>query len=224
LPISTFLAARVKERAPGKPFLKIPILSDTTEPWPTKNNLPIPSFLYCGSGTYLELIRFILDSFTLVANTATFIDLVVSGDPKEMEAFDELIVNHPLKDQIRTYSNLSYAHLCQLYVDATALLIPLRASIQDQARFPHKIGEYLASGNPVITTNYGEIPFYFEDLETALVAKEYSPSSFAEKMIYVLDHPEQATQIGLRGKKFAGVEFAYEKHGLALLSFIETMR
>ena len=75
------------------------------------------------------------------------------------------------------------------YKNAKALLIPLRPITQDEARFPHKIGEYLASGNPAISTNYGEIKHYFKDQETMLIADSYQINDFAGKMQYILDFP-----------------------------------
>ena len=52
-----------------------------------------------------------------------------------------------------------------MYKNATAHLIPLSNSIQDTARFPNKISEYLASAKPIITTDVGEIKHYFKDMD-----------------------------------------------------------
>ena len=224
LPISDFLAARITDESPGKPFLKIPILSDSSNSFPKKLIHENGAFVYCGSATYIELIKFILDSFALVTHHNKRLHLVVSGDPVEMDIFYNLVYTHPANEHITTFSQIPFAELCQLYRDASALLIPLRPTIQDQARFPHKIGEYLASGNPIVTTNYGEIATYFTDMETALIAEEYTPESFALKMTYVIEHPDIAARIGRAGEKLAGKEFAYEKHGRALLSFIKSLR
>ena len=71
------------------------------------------------------------------------------------------------------FSNLTNRALNDLYKNAIALLIPLRPTLQDEARFPHKIGEYLASGNPVISTNYGEVKHYFQDGHDMLIASRY---------------------------------------------------
>ena len=69
------------------------------------------------------------------------------------------------------------------YVGASALLIPIEDTVQDYARFPHKIGEYLASGNPIISTNYGEMKNnkVFVDEESVLIASDYNTELFAEK-------------------------------------------
>ena len=103
-----------------------------------------------------------------------------------------------------------------------ALLIPLRPTIQDEARFPHKIGEYLASGNPVIATNYGEIKYYFEDKKNMLIADDYDIKKFAAKMKYVLEFPNEAKVIGLKGKEVALENFNYKTFGAKIDNFLET--
>ena len=100
-------------------------------------------------------------------------------------------------------SNVSDKELSVLYKNATGLLIPLRPNIQDEARFPHKFGEYLISGNPVITTNYGEVKYYFKDMVNALIAEIYDEKAFAEKMYYVITNPSECSIIGQNGKKVA---------------------
>ncbi|NND34450.1 MAG: glycosyltransferase [Saprospiraceae bacterium] len=223
LPISTYLTDRVSNRAPGKPFLKIPILSDFSVDFPQRSLKENRAFVYCGSATYLELISFTLEAFDLLDHPSKKLHLVISGDKTEMEEFYQLIEACPAKESIEIFSRISYKELCQLYADALALLIPLRPTVQDEARFPHKIGEYLASGNPIVTTDFGEVKIYFRDMITALVANEYTPEAFSVKMKFVLDHPEDAQKIGSAGRQLAGKEFAYEKHGQSLLSFMKSL-
>jgi glycosyltransferase involved in cell wall biosynthesis len=99
----------------------------------------------------------------------------------------------------------------------------MRPTLQDAARFPHKIGEYLAAGNPIITTNFGEIVHYFQNEETALIAEEYDVSQYADKMLFVLNNPEKAKEIGLKGKEMGLREFDYLQYGPRLLNFFRKL-
>ena len=112
----------------------------------------------------------------------------------------------------------------QKYRQALALLIPLRDTIQDRARFPHKIGEYLASGVPIVTTRYGEIEHYFTDGENAIVSKSYDLQEYADKMKYVLDYPAEARKIGEKGRELGKQIFDYRKQGTSLLNFIQSLQ
>ena len=95
--------------------------------------------------------------------------------------------------------------------------------MQDKARFPHKIGEYVASGNPIITTNVGEIGHYFQHKKTALISDEYKASSFMKLMKYVLDNPAEAKKIGENGKELGLKEFNYLNQGQKLKSFLQSI-
>ena len=62
--------------------------------------------------------------------------------------------------QVKVFRNVNHSDIPGHYKPAKALLIPMRPTLQDAARFPHKIGEYVASGNPMISNNFGEVACY----------------------------------------------------------------
>lgn len=139
--------------------------------------------------------------------------LVVSGQKKFMDELRDHIAQSRYPDKISVMSFLPEDLLYRQYAGASALLIPLRPIIQDIARFPHKIGEYLASGNPVISTNFGEAKFYFKHLENMLLADRYDEHDFAEQMKYVIDHPDESEKIGENGYRFCKQHFDYLLYG-----------
>ena len=167
-PISEFLINHIKEVSPSKRFLKIPGLTEFEKYNGVEALKSEKYFLYCGNAGYKEIIQFIIDSFELINNSSAFLYLVINGaesDKKEIEGYIQMKMK---KENIKTFSNLSQKELFTLYYNAIALLIPLRPTFQDIARFPHKTGEYLASGNPVISTKYGEVKYYFTDMVNML--------------------------------------------------------
>ncbi len=132
-----------------------------------------------------------------------------------------MIAGSRYANRIKLDVNVAHAEIPARYSKASALLIPLRPTVQDAARFPHKLGEYLASAKPVITTAYGEINNYeFIDEVSALVAKTYDPKQFSEKMQSVLNFPEKAKKIGLKGREMGMVHFDYRKIGREVTDFI----
>ncbi len=225
LPISDRLMHHYKLKSPSKPCLKLPILCDFEKFNKPKSTVEKPYFLYCGSIRYREVFNFIIESYkTLKIDESTKLYMIVSGGTKEETARLEDEINNVFSTQpIKLFTNIPYEKLVYLYTNAIALLIPLRPTIQDTSRFPHKIGEYLASGNPIITTAVGEIMNYFDDGKTALVAEKYDVVSFAEKMKYVIDNPEMSIEIGLKGKELGLREFDYKAHGKRMLSFLNSL-
>lgn len=222
LPISEFLINNFQKVAPQKKYLKIPVLTDIKR----YDGIEILNgqkyFIYCGDAAYNEIIKFIIDSFEKLKAPATFLYLVINGMEKDMLEVRNYIDNSSCKDKIKIFSKLSDKTLSEYYKNAVALLIPLRPTLQDKARFPHKIGEYLASGNPVISTNYGEVTYYFRDMENMLIAERYDVNLFSAKMQFIIDNPADAKEIGIRGKNIVLNIFDYRAMGVVMNEFLNS--
>lgn len=225
LPISDFLLNFVKKHSLGKPSLKIPVLCDFRKFKGVKSTAKENYFIFCGAAGYIEIITFILNAFDLVdTKDEIYLYLVVNGDTKQLLVLSKEIEKINRRDYVKVFSNLSDKSLSELYLDAVGMLIPLRQSIQDKARFPHKIGEYCASGNPILTTNYGEIKTYFVDGLSALIAEHYDAQEFANKMLFVISNPEKANEIGMSGKCVGLMNFNYENYGTNIKEFILSLK
>lgn len=222
-PISEFLINHLNDVSPGKKYLKIPGLTD----FERYNNIEILEeqkyFLFCGAANYSEIIQFIIDSFERLQNNSTFLYLVVNGTENGIMNIRKYVSGNAQKDKIKIFSRLTEKQLFTYYKNAIALLIPLRPTYQDIARFPHKIGEYLASGNPVISTNYGEVKNYFKDMETMLLTDSYDINLFADKMQFVIDNPDIVKKIGIKGKDTALGIFDYRNKATAINDFINAI-
>ena len=92
------------------------------------------------------------------------------------------------------------------------------------AGFPTKLGEYLASGKPVVTTATGGIPRYLRSGVDAFLVHSGDTVAFAETLRYVMSHPEHATEVGLRGRQIALKEFSNVRHGARLIEFIGALQ
>ena len=177
-------------------------------------------FFYCGSAAYFEVANFIIASFELVDAPDVFLYLIVNGWPYQKEKVNQRIEQSTKSSFIKTFSGVSNQEYSRLLFHATGLLIPLRSNVQDTARFPNKIGEYVASGNPMVTTRVGEIAHYFEDNVSAFIAEEYQEGSFAQKMQQLIDHPHEAKAVGIQGRQVGHREFDYKTNGEKMLNFL----
>ena len=208
--ISEFLKGRVFNGRKMKPFVKIPPLVDpglfNRLEKKRENN-----FVFCATTPYLEVIFFVIDAFELLEDNTFKLILIVNGDEHGKEKLKQRIQKSKKSNNILQLSKLPYDKLLNYYLNAAALLIPLRPIIQDEARFPQKIAEYSISGSPIITTKHGEVVNYFEDNVSALIAEKYDLSLFSKKMEYVIKCPEQSKKIGEKGKEI-GMKFFNYKH------------
>jgi len=187
IPISRFLNEHLKKRNKNVQTLIIPPICDFDyfKNIEISNEFNEDYFLYCGSTAYSEVIFFIVNSFEKVKKERpTKLYLVLNGTLSD--ALKVLLDEE--KENIKVFSNLDYVKLIGLYKNALALLIPLRNTPQDEARFPQKICEYLAAEKIIISTNYGEVKHYFKDLKNALIAEEYDELLYAKKMEWLVSN------------------------------------
>jgi len=71
--------------------------------------------------------------------------------------------------------------------------------IQTQAGFPTKLGEYFASGKHIITTDFGDLPRYFRQMEELVMAECGNIEDISSKIRWILQHSDEAEQIRKNG-------------------------
>jgi glycosyltransferase involved in cell wall biosynthesis len=204
LPISTFLINRVERHAPGLPWLRDPGLVDLKRYDGLRRKPSNRYFAFCGYLGYMEVIRFCLHAFEQ-AKTEPDVELhlVVNGAKEDFERLEDEMRNLKKADRVVTYSGISDREVSKIYINAYALLIPLRPTDQDRARFPHKIGEYCGSGRPIITTDVGEVACRFTHGVNAYVTQNYDLAEYAAAIEECLADPARADAVGAAGRKLA---------------------
>ena len=108
----------------------------------------------------------------------------------------------------------------QLLFDASILALARPDSLQAQNGFPTKLGEYLATGNPVVVTSVGEIPEFLNDGENAFLARPDDPEDFAARLSWVADNYEKALLIGQKGKALSEDAFNYSVQAKMALAYM----
>jgi glycosyltransferase involved in cell wall biosynthesis len=99
------------------------------------------------------------------------------------------------------------------------LVLARPANKQAEGGFPTKLGEYLATGNPVVVTNVGEIAEFLKDGVNAFISAPDSSEAFAAKLREALTSTS-ARQIGENGKMLVYNEFNYLTQARKLTDFV----
>ena len=68
--------------------------------------------------------------------------------------------------------------------------------------FPLVLLEAMMFGLPVISTNEGGIPDIVKDGETGFIVEKQKPKQLAEKIKWLIDHPEEVRLMGEKGQKY----------------------
>ena len=212
--VSSFLVARALEYNRRAQIFKLPALAEfkpvACEPTDVDGS-DTTRFLYCGNVGYAEVIDIIIQAYESVCRSGkqAKIDLVliVHGNATQMRLIEGLVARSARS--IRLMTALSEADLFAEYARASVLLAPLRHTVQDQARFPQKVAEYVALARPVITTFVGDNCIYFEPDKSAIFLNEFSVEELAGKMQFAIDNKELIAEVGRQGNAVGRKNFDY---------------
>ena len=224
--LAEWVSAEAKRIHRSVAQIEIPIVVDTAEQRPEPYPDGTPTLVYSASTEYGRAVTFLLKAMPIVWRRHGDCRLVVTG--MRPDVVTDLVTREGLRDTLADGRVVSVGYvdrprLLELHREASALLIPLFDDLRSRARFPTKVGEYLASGRPVVTTDVGETERYLGDAVTAYVATPSDPTSFADRIIEVLDDPARAAAIGQAGRRLAEEDFDYSLHGPALHTFLTSL-
>jgi glycosyltransferase involved in cell wall biosynthesis len=68
--------------------------------------------------------------------------------------------------------------------------------------FPLVLLEAMQFGLPIISSNEGGIPDIVKDSETGFIVEKQKPKQLAEKIKWLIDHPEEVRLMGEKGQKY----------------------
>lgn len=232
LAISAAIEERVNTRSRQLrrllPVMRLPNILDTAQ-FTAPQQLPVslqhdePVFVYCG--TWTRDMRFIFRAFSSLRAAGHSCKLLVLGGwslgateqlhecaSAEGVSAGDLVIAHCVDD----------ATLVACYQSAAALLMPLFDDDRSITRLPNKMGEYLASGRPVITQSVGDLRHYLTDGVDAYITQPGDPAALAAAMSQVLLNPERATAIGAQGRKVALAKLDFRAHSVELAEFFRS--
>ena len=202
-----------KKFNPSKTILirNFPILEliDKVQPVDCKTDKPI--VIYAGVLTRIRGIKEIIQAMELVKDKA---ELWLLGKWESEEFRKEC-------QDLEGWKHTKYLGLFPLnqvyeYIKGADIGISTLYPIENYVTsLPIKAFEYMACSLPMVMSNF---PDWQENFgEYALFANPYSPEDIAEKVLYLLNNPDKAKQLGDRGRDLAEEEYNWEAEGRKLL-------
>jgi len=182
---------------------------------------------YCGTmWGNKDGVQILIEAFSRISSDFPNIKLYLIGDTSnegEFKKLKEKISLLKIEDKVVFTGIISSDNIPHLLVNAKMLVLARPDNIQAKGGFPTKLGEYLATGNPVVVTKVGEIPNYLIDGVNAFLAQPNSVDSFATKMKFVLNNIDLANNVGLKGKELTNTIFNYKVQSKKLIDFINSI-
>ena len=179
---------------------------------------------YCGNvSNNKDGVDILLKAFAIVCQRHPEMKLYIIGKtPSKKESSDNLLLIKSLdiEDKIVLTGVVSSEKVPQLLKNAEVLALARPDNLQARYGFPTKLGEYLLTENPVVITSVGDIPFFLKDGVSALISEPSNVEMFADKLLWALDNPKEATAIGKAGANVAIENFNSDIETKKLLSII----
>lgn len=185
---------------------------------------------YCGSlNSEKDGVDILVEAFCMSVqsgNIPSDIKLMLIGEYSNEDfrnRLEMIIQENNCGGNIIFTGKVERSRMPELLTGASALALSRPYSIQSEGGFPTKLGEYLATGNPVVVTSVGEIGRFLKDRYNAFVAKPGDIKSFSEKLGEIFTDYRKAVEIGKKGKMLTENEFNYLAQARELTSFIGSL-
>lgn len=225
--LERYMRARMRR---GARILRIPILVDAHQFARSAGPGPIAGDYVAFCGTLNEAKDGVLTlarAFARICPEFPGLRLVLIGDSPKVSQIPRVrafVEELGIADRVVFAGIVARAQLPGYLDPAGVLALARPPSLQASAGFPTKLGEYLATGRPVVVTRTGEIDTYLEDGTNVFFAAPGDVAAFADRLRHVLEHPEEAAAVGRRGREAACRFFDFRANGLRIREFIEQFR
>lgn len=179
---------------------------------------------YCGKiSLHKDGVDNLIRAFAVFRETHPSVKLWIIGGFESAETEEQV---RSLSKELRIDESIRFVGAIPSY-DMPALLCGARIlalarpnNIQAQYGFPTKLGEYLATGKPVVVTRVGELGDFLEDGVNCRMAEPDNYQDFAEKLSWVMDNYEKALRIGAKGRELTLNSFSSIEQCKVAVSFM----
>ena len=225
--LERYMRARMRR---GARLLKIPILMDAHQfaRGAAAGQIGGEYVAFCGTlNEAKDGVLTLAKAFAQICAEFPGLRLVLIGDSPKVSQIPRVrafVEELGIADRVVFVGIVARGELPAYLDSATVLALARPSSRQASAGFPTKVGEYLATGRPVVVTRTGEIDTYLEDGVNVFFAAPDDASAFAGRLRHVLQHPEEAAGVGRRGREAACQFFDFRANGLKIREFIEQFR
>ena len=138
------------------------------------------------------------------------LEYILTGELKQSphaEEIEEIVHRYHIEDKVKFVGYLDIPTLRRYQKNCCLTIINKYDTRQNKYCFSTKLSEYLSFARPVITTSIGEANNYLKDNVNALIVAPHRPDLIAEKIVYLIRHPQEAKRIGDAGHQLVEKEF-----------------
>ncbi|MDE6284594.1 MAG: glycosyltransferase family 4 protein [Bacilli bacterium] len=178
---------------------------------------------YCGTVSYnKDGVNILIEAFAKFIQKHPEYKLLIIGKamtPIELDRLKELSKFLGVEQNVEFTGAIHPDKIPQILFNANILALSRPDNLQAQNGFPTKLGEYLATGNPVVVTRVGEIPLFIKHGINGYLSNP-DVDSFATQLTWVADNYKEALSVGQKGKELVFNDFSYLSQSRKVLNVI----
>lgn len=158
-------------------------------------------------------IEYAIRAIAEVAKVYPNVEFNIIGDGELKERFVQIIQELNISDKVNLKGWRNQKEIISILNEAHIFVAPSVTSSNGNQDAPvNTLKEAMAMGLPVIGTLHGGIPELVEDGISGFLVPERDEKAIAQKLIYLIEHPEIWPQMGFHGRK--KVETNYDTNKL----------
>ncbi len=135
------------------------------------------------------------------------------------EKVNQLVDDFGLREKVIFTGIVPIDEKIKLYTACDMVVIPSVVDLDPQVQI-----EAMASGKPVIGTNVGTMPRRIEDGKSGFIIDPADEKQLADKIIYLLDNPEERKQMGVCGRKIVVENYSAEHMASRMLEVFKDQK
>lgn len=201
-------------------ILKIPISIDISEFADSDKQLNYNIF-YGGSFGKKDGLSFLLSAFASISEKFPEAKLIITGNgsKRDLDVFNKDLIKIKNRNRILLKGYVTRSEYLNLLITSAVCCMTRIDSDFARAGFPFKLGEMLASGNPVICSRIGEIEKFLNHKSNALLVDPESESQIVDNIQFVFENRSISNIIGTKGKIVAFENFNLNQFKNQILNF-----
>lgn len=161
------------------------------------------------------LLRAVPDVLGRVKNVL----FLIGGEGHLRNYHEKLTADLRVQDNVRFTGGISRSKVPLYYAASDIVVVP---SLQEG--FGIVVSEAMACGKPVIGTEVGGIPDQVTDGLNGFLIKPKNSDEIAEKILYMIEEPDEAKKMGISGRKLAEEKFDINKKIERLVALYEEVK
>ncbi|OGM17102.1 colanic acid biosynthesis glycosyltransferase WcaL [Candidatus Woesebacteria bacterium RBG_19FT_COMBO_42_9] len=149
---------------------------------------------------------------------------VIAGDGPLRSYLENLVKDLNLKENVNFLGEVDQDEVTKLYRESHLFVLPsVTAADGNQEGVPVVLMEAQASGLPVVSTLFTGVPEVVADGKSGFLVSERDVSALAEKLEYLIDHPDLWPKMGRAGSNLVEENYNIKKLNLKLVKIFEDL-